>query len=80
MFIMQVLTSQLHFLVNRNAELAFPSLFWPVNCTKIGHVALLGGPSINFLFYDVGKNLWPRHRIGNKIRIEIVTKYTKNFT
>ena len=42
MFIMQVLASQLHFLANRNAELAVPPLFWPVNCIKIGgHVALL---------------------------------------
>jgi hypothetical protein len=53
MFIMQVLASQLHFLANRNAELAIiPPLFWPVNCIKIGgHVALLSCPSIYFLFY-----------------------------
>ena len=52
MFIMQVLASQLHFLANRNAELAVPPLFWPVNCIKIrGHVALLSCPSIYFLFY-----------------------------
>ena len=39
---MQVLASQLHFLANRNAELADPPLSWPVNCIKIGgHVALL---------------------------------------
>ena len=31
MVIMQVLTSQLFFLANRNAELAAPLLFWPVN-------------------------------------------------
>ncbi len=50
---MQVLASQLHFLANRNAELAVPPLFWPVNCIKIGgHVALLSCPSIHFLFYD----------------------------
>ena len=52
MFIMQVLASQLHFLANRNAELAVPPLFWPVNCIKIGgHVTLLSCPSIYFLFY-----------------------------
>ena len=40
--IMQVLASQLHYLANKNAELAIPPLFWPVNCIKIGgHVALL---------------------------------------
>ena len=45
MLIMQVLA-------NRNAELAVPPLFWPVNCIKIGgHVALLSRPSIYFLFY-----------------------------
>ena len=49
---MQVLASQLHFLANRNAELAIPPLFWPVNCIKIGgHVAPLSCPSIYFLFY-----------------------------
>ena len=33
---------QLPFLANRNAKLAVPPLFWPVNCIKIGgHVALL---------------------------------------
>ena len=36
MFIMQVLASQLHFLANKNAGLAIPPLFWPVNCIKIG--------------------------------------------
>ena len=37
----------------RNAELAVPPLFWPVNCIKIGgHVALLSCRSIYFLFYD----------------------------
>ena len=30
------LASQLHFLANRNAGLAIPPLFWPVNCIKIG--------------------------------------------
>ena len=47
MFIMQVLASQLHFQANRNAELAIPPLFWPVNCIKIGgHVALLSHPTV----------------------------------
>ncbi len=51
-FIMQVLASRLHFLANKNAELAVPPLFWPVNCIKIGrHVALLSCSSIYFLFY-----------------------------
>ena len=36
MFIVPVLASQLHFLANKNAELAIPPLFWPVNCIKIG--------------------------------------------
>ena len=47
MFIVQVLASQLHFLANRNAELATPPLFWAVNCIKIGgHVALLSDPTV----------------------------------
>ena len=51
MFIMQVLASQLHFLANRNAGLAIPPLFWPVNCIKIGgHVALLSGPTVYSLY------------------------------
>jgi hypothetical protein len=55
MFIMQVLASQLHFLANRNAELAIPPLFWRANCIKKGgHVALLSCPSIYFLFYGLG--------------------------
>ena len=54
MFIMQVLASQLHFLANRNAGLAIPPLFWPVNCIKIGgHVALLSGLTVYSL--DCGK-------------------------
>ena len=36
MFIMQVLANQMHFLTNRNAGLAIPPLFWPVNCIKMG--------------------------------------------
>ena len=49
---MQVLASQLHFLANRNAELAVLPLFWSVNCIKIGgHVAPLSCPSIYFLFF-----------------------------
>ena len=35
-FIMQVFACQLHFLTNRNAELADPPSLWPVNCIKIG--------------------------------------------
>ena len=42
----QVLASQLYFLANRNAGLAIPPLFWPVNCIIIGgHIALLSGPT-----------------------------------
>ena len=53
MFLMQVLASQLHFLANRNAGLAIPPLFWPVNCIKIGeHVALLSGPTVHSLYCD----------------------------
>ena len=55
MFIMQVLASQLHFLANRNAGLAIPPLFWPVNCIKIGgHVALLSGPTVYSLYCGTG--------------------------
>ena len=51
---MQVLASQLPFLANRNAELAVPPLFWPVNCIKIGgHVALLSGPTVYTLYRGV---------------------------
>ena len=51
---MQVLASQLHFLANRNAGLAIPPLFWPVNCIKIGgHVALLSGPTVYLLYCGV---------------------------
>ena len=51
MFIMQVLASQLLFLANRNAELAVPPLFWPVNCIKIeGHIALLSGLTVYYLY------------------------------
>ena len=50
---MQVLASQLHFLANRNAGLAIPPLFWPVNCIKIGgHVALLSCPTVHSLYCD----------------------------
>ena len=53
MFIMQVLASQLHFLANKNAELAIPPLFWPVNCIKIGgHVAMLSDPTVYSLYCD----------------------------
>ena len=55
MLIMQVLASQLPFLANRNAELAIPLLFWPVNCIKIGgHVALLSGPAVYTLYCGLG--------------------------
>ena len=48
---MQVLASQLHFLANKNADLAIPPLFWPVNCIKIGgHVALLSDPTVYSLY------------------------------
>ena len=48
---MQVLASQLHFLVNRNAGLSIPPLFWLVNCIKIGgHVALPSGPTVHSLY------------------------------
>ena len=51
MFIMQVLASQLHFLANRNAGLAIPPLFWPVDCIKIGgHVVLVSGPTVYSLY------------------------------
>ena len=47
------LASQLPFPANRNAELAFLPLFWPVNCIKIGgHVALPSGPT-GYLLYCV---------------------------
>ena len=58
MFIMQVLASQLHFLANRNAGLAIPPLFWPVNCIKIGgHVVLLSGPTVYSLYCGKEKEL-----------------------
>ena len=48
---MQVLASQLPFLANRNAELAVPPLFWPVNCIKIRrNVALLSGPTVYSIY------------------------------
>ena len=56
MFIMQVLASQLHFLANRNAGLAIPPLFWPVNCIKTGgHVVLLSGPTVYSLYCAVNR-------------------------
>ena len=36
MFIIQLLVSELHFVTNRNAEVAYPLLFSPGNCMKIG--------------------------------------------
>ena len=56
MFIMQVLTSQLHFLANRNAGLAIPSLLWPVICIKIaGHVALPSSANVHSLIVAADK-------------------------
>ena len=50
---MQVLASQLHFQANRNAELAIPPLFWPVNCIKRGgQVVLLSDPTVYSLYCD----------------------------
>ena len=52
---MQVLASQLHFLANRNVELAILPLFWPANCIKIGgHVALLSDPILYSLYCAFG--------------------------
>ena len=54
MFIMQVLASQLHYLANRNAELAISPLFWSIKCIKIcGHAALLSDPTIHSLYSGV---------------------------
>ena len=51
---MQVLASQFHLLANKNAGLAIPPLFWPVNCIKIGgHIALLSGPTVHSLYCAV---------------------------
>ena len=58
-FIMQVLTSQLQFLANRNVELAVPPLLWPVNCIKIGrHVVLLSGPTVYSQTMIVSNHAW----------------------
>ena len=54
MFFMWVLASQLHFLANKNAEVAYPLLFSPGNCMKIGgHVVLLNGPAVYSLYFGV---------------------------
>ena len=76
---MQVLASQLHFLANKNAELAIPPLFWPVNCIKIGgYVALLS----DIMFIPI---LWPGSKIDPwgtlwtifmSVDIVSLTKYT----
>ena len=72
MFIMQVLASQLHFLANRNAGLAIPPLFWPVNCIKIGgHVVLLSGPTVYSLYCDV--RLY-REIVGSLVYIMTATR------
>ena len=58
MFIMQFLATQLHFLANKNAELAILPLFWPVNCIKIGrHVALLSDPTVYSLYCDISAEI-----------------------
>ena len=55
---MQVVATQLHFLANRNAGLAIPQLFWPVNRIKIGgHVALLSCPTVHSLYCEMVENL-----------------------
>ena len=65
---MQVLASQLPFLANRNAELAVPPLFWPVNCIKIGgHVALLSGPTVYTLYCGITKTLIGRGLVGGHV-------------
>ena len=54
---MPVLASQLHFLANKNAELAIPPLFWPVNCRKIGgHVALLSDLTVYSLYCGINRS------------------------
>ena len=41
------------FLANRNAELAVPPLFWPVNGIKIGeHAGLMTDPTVSLLDCD----------------------------
>ena len=55
MFGMQVLASQLHFLVNKNTELVVLPLFWPVNCIKTGA-----------LFYALFEHPCQRHWYMNK--------------
>ena len=53
-FIMQVLASQLHFLANRNIELAFSPLFWQVDCKNTAaHVALLSDLPGHVLFFGI---------------------------
>ena len=49
MFIMQVLANQLHFLANRNAELAFTPLNWPI--IKLHCIKLLGEVT-GFSYYE----------------------------
>ena len=71
---MQVLASQLHFLANRNARLAIPPSFWPVNYIKIeGDVALPSGPTVHSLYCGLaarvgaGTHLY-RVRHWNRVR------------
>ena len=63
-FIMQVLTSQLLFLVNRNAGQAIPPLCWPVNCIKIGgDVTLLSDPTVNCLYCGFDSRNTPETKV-----------------
>ena len=67
---MQVLASQSHFLANRNAELAIPPLFWPVNCIKIGgHVALLSDPTVHSEYYELADKLQQAGKIDNSQQV-----------
>lgn len=58
MFILQAVARQLHFLANRNAELAVPQSFWPKNGIQIGgRIALLRDCCVYLLFCHKGKKL-----------------------
>ena len=52
---------------NRNAGLAIPPLFWPVNCIKIGgHVALLSCSTVHSLYCvtvsdEASLKIWSYH-------------------
>ena len=81
----KVLASQLHFLAQRNVELAAALLFWPLNCVKIGslladailvggHVALLSGSSVCFLFCASAliKREWKSSQVLTRIDLYVV--------